>query len=53
MRKILTVYKIDPNFLPVLSSFGDVPNVAESESRNIAIKSMSDGSRSKLAKSCA
>lgn len=46
MRKILTVYKVDPAFLHVLFSFGEVPNLAESGSRNIACNTTSDGSQS-------
>ncbi len=46
MRKILTAYKVDPAFLHVLFSFGEVPNLAESGSRNVACNTTRDGSHS-------
>ncbi|MCJ1457002.1 hypothetical protein MMC28_007368 [Mycoblastus sanguinarius] len=45
MRKILTRYQVDPNFLPVLYSFGDVPHLAESGSSNASSQTIDDGSR--------
>ncbi|KAI4163923.1 MAG: hypothetical protein LQ342_002420 [Letrouitia transgressa] len=45
MRKILTVYKVDPAFLHVLFSFGAVPHLAESGSSNLATSTTSDGSQ--------
>ena len=47
MRKILTRYQVDPTFLPVLFSFGEVPHLAESGSSNMASPMQSDGSQSK------
>ena len=49
MRKILTRYQVDPAFLPVLFSFGEMPHLAESGSSNIASTASSDGSQSKFA----
>lgn len=49
MRKILTRYQVDPNFLSVLFSFGEIPHLAESGSSNIASTASSDGSQSKVA----
>ena len=49
MRKILTRYEVDPTFLPVLFSFGEMPHLAESGSSNIASPVLSDGSQSKVA----
>ena len=46
MRKILTRYQVDPAFLSVLFSFGELPHLAESGSSNIASTVSSDGSRS-------
>lgn len=46
MRKILTAYKVDPAFLHVLFSFGEVPNLAESGSKNLACNTTDDGSHS-------
>ena len=48
MRKIMTRYRVDPTFLPVLFSFGDEPNLAESGASNTASICAEDGSRSKL-----
>lgn len=47
MRKILTIYKVDPAFLHALFSFGAIPHLAESGSRNLASSRTSDGSQSK------
>ena len=46
MRKILTRYRVDPTFLPVLFSFGDGPHLAESGSNNVSSITMEDGSHS-------
>lgn len=48
MRKVLTRYQVDPAFLLVLFSFGEVPHLAESGSSNIASTVSPDGSRSKV-----
>ena len=47
MRKILTRYKVDPAFLSVLYSFGDVPHLAENGSSNVSSRTTDDGSHSK------
>lgn len=49
MRKVLTRYQVDPNFLSVLFSFGEMPHLVESGSSNIASTASSDGSQSKVA----
>ena len=43
MRKILTFYNVDAEFLHVLFSFGEVPRTSESNSRNLAIQTTSKG----------
>ena len=47
MRKVLTRYQVDPTFLSVLFSFGEMPHLAESGSSNIASIESGNGSRSK------
>ena len=47
MRKLLTRYQVDPAFLSVLFSFGQMPHLAESGSSNVASTVSSDGSQSK------
>ena len=47
MRKVLTRYEVDPAFLSVLFSFGQMPHLAESGSSNVASTVASDGSQSK------
>ena len=49
MRKVLTRFEVDPAFLSVLFSFGEMPHLAESGSSNIASTITTDGSRSKVA----
>ena len=46
MRKILTYYQVDPEFLPVLFSFGDGPHVAEGSSSNLSIQPTAGSDRS-------
>lgn len=45
MRKVLTRFEVDPAFLSVLFSFGEMPHLAESGSSNIASTITTDGSR--------
>lgn len=49
MRKVLTRFEVDPAFLSVLFSFGEMPHLAESGSSNIASTITTDGSRSRVA----
>ncbi len=49
MRKVLTRYQVNPNFLCVLYSFGDGPHLSESGSSNASSQITDDGSRSKTA----
>ena len=44
MRKLMTRYKIDPNFLRILFSFGEVPHLSESGSNNLSVTETKDGS---------
>lgn len=44
MRKVMTRYHIDPNFLRVLLSFREVPHLSESGSNNLSVTETKDGS---------
>ena len=46
MRKILSRYRVEPSFLPVLFSFGDEPHISEGGDSNAASKYILDGSHS-------
>ena len=48
MRKLLTTYKVAPDFLNVLFSFGQVPDLAESGSKYISCTTRNDGSRGEV-----
>ena len=46
MRKILSYYQVESNFLDVLYSFGDEPHLAEGGSSNVVTMTTANGSRS-------
>lgn len=48
MKEILSCYQVDSAFLPILFSFGDAPNVAESGATHVATNNLKGGQKSKL-----
>jgi len=48
MRNILAKYDVDPDFLNVIFSFGESPNLAEGCSNNLTMQQLPNGEMSKF-----